>query len=157
MKTKLVALVDCVDGQGGSRNAVIGVFIALVGAMLLLAYVLHPGSVEYRLFAGFAIANYAMGARSLVRIGWHHYSGDFRMYEPAKNLSDKAYQLILVVGIVVILIFGVLAWVVGWTGAHTGIPYGIGVFIAITLYDWSWGRYLQRTLFSPPRKPAPTS
>ncbi|CAB3728608.1 hypothetical protein R8871_05512 [Paraburkholderia graminis C4D1M] len=154
MRRWIIKAVDAIDMQGGYPASLI-VCVLLFGLAGIIdqsggsfAKFLAPGSFIYRFNAGFFLAAYGMGGRSVVRFVWLRFRDGRRFFEPTKNCVDRLMQVLMAIGFVYLVVFGVLTWFVGWNGARTGTAFGVGVFAGITMYGWSIGRYLDKNVLN---------
>lgn len=149
MRRWIIKMVDALDMRGGTPASVFVSLLLLATAGVLCQWggsvtkLLAPGSIMYRFNAGFFLAAYAMGGRSTARFAWLRFRDGRRFFEPAVHWSDRWAQNLLALGLVVMAIIGVVAWLVGWNGDRTGTAYGAGTFVCVARYSWSVGRYLE--------------
>jgi hypothetical protein len=150
----VIKAVDAIDTRGGSPASVF-VSVLLLGVVGIIhqrggsvAKFLAPGSVVYRFNAGFFLAAYAMGGRSVARFAWLRFRDGSRFFGHTENWVDRSMQYLMAIGLVYLVAFGVLTWFVGWNGARTGTAFGVGAFASIAVYGWGIGRYLDKHVFN---------
>jgi hypothetical protein len=134
----IVRMVDAIDGFGGTVSAIL-LTLVIWATSGYLAHLQGTSHID-RISAGFFLAAYAMGASSIVRNIWLWYRNGGTL----QNLINNNGLDLVIWGFAgaVLLFAGFVAWYVGWNG-KTGTDYGVGVFAATFVYDWSVGRYLK--------------
>lgn len=144
-------IVNAVDSRSGSLISLGTCFLMFAFAVAIdnwggaLTKLFLPGSVIYRFNAGFILAIYAMGGRSVATFVWLSLRDGAKFFEPTLSRSDRWYRYVLVIGMFGICVIGIVAWLVGWNGSRTGTAYGVGAFVGVTMYGWSIGGYVGGT------------